>query len=183
MITRRRLGIGGLAAFILSLALVTPALAGGWTAVALDRVPTDARAGQAFTLGFMVRQHGVTPINSVTPVLRARNAATGESLIATAHQDGPVGHFVVDLTFPAAGDWRWSVTPQPFPEVDLGGVTILAGAAPAPQAQAAPSPAEGLATARSAARWLGVSALFVAIGLLLWSQRAALVRGRPVRAR
>lgn len=191
MILRRRFGIGALFALVLALALAVPASAGGWTTVTIDSLPTSIQAGQQLSLGFMVRQHGVTPISSVSPTLKARNTATGETLSAVARQDGAVGHFVVDVTFPSAGDWRWSVTPAPFPEVELGGVSILAAGAAASQGasqSAAQSDARGLsantlASARPALRWGGLVVLALAIGLGVWSQRAALVRWRPLRAR
>lgn len=172
MFGTRRLGIATLGAVALSLLLALPALAGGWVNVTLDTVPTSAQAGTPLTLGFMVRQHGVTPINSVQPTLQARNAATGETLRAVARQEGAVGHYVVDLTFPSGGDWQWSVLPEPFAEVALGSVTILpaGAAAPAPD-QPRPLASDAFATLRDTARWLGLAALLVALALALWSQR------------
>ena len=180
MFIKRRFARGVLCAVALALLLVTPALAGGWTVVTFDRVPTDAQAGEKLTLGLMVRQHGVTPINDVTPLLRARHATTGETVSATARQEGAVGHFVVDVTFPSGGTWNWSVTPAPFPVVELGGVTILPAIA-VPQADSVQFSDAALATARAAARGLGVAALLFAIGLGVWSQRASLVRWRVSR--
>ena len=178
MLSKRRLGIATLCTLALSLALVVPAFAGGWTTVALDTLPTDTHAGTPLTLGFMVRQHGVTPISNVSPVLTARNAATGETFQAAARQEGPVGHFVVELTFPSGGDWRWSITPQPFPEVELGGVTILPVTAAMPETTARTSPADLVATARSISRWVGVASLLAALCLAIYSQRDAVIRWR-----
>jgi hypothetical protein len=184
MSTKRRRCLGGLCALVLALVIAAPASAGGWTNVTLDSLPTNIQAGQNLALGFMVRQHGITPISNVTPTLKARNVATGETLSAVASQEGPVGHFVVDLSFPSAGDWRWSVTPAPFPEVDLGGVSILAAGAAAPQQAEGRGLSVGtLVAARSTLRWVGVLALLLALGLGVWSQRATLVRWRPLRAR
>jgi hypothetical protein len=191
MSTKRRLWIGCLCSLILALAIAAPASAGGWTNVTLDFLPTNLQAGQHLSLGFMVRQHGVTPISNVTPTLKARNAATGETLSAVAHQEGSVGHFVVDVTFPSAGSWQWSVTPAPFPEVELGGVSILPAGVAAPQQASQGSPAtEGrglsfdtLASVRPTLRWAGGLALLLALALGVWSQRATFVRWRPLRAR
>jgi hypothetical protein len=191
MTLQRRLGLGGVFALILALALAAPASAGGWTAVTLDSLPTSITPGQNLSLGFMVRQHGVTPISNVSPTLKARNTATGETFSAVARQEGAVGHFVVDVTFPSVGSWQWSVTPAPFPEVELGGVNVLAAGAAAPQqaAQGAPQTErrglslDTLASARPTLRWIGALVLLVALGLGAWSQRAALVRWRPLRVR
>lgn len=191
MFAKRRRCVGGLLALIAALVLVVPVSAGGWTNVTLDTVPTNLQAGQPLALGFMVRQHGITPISNVTPTLKARNAATGETFSLVARQEGAVGHFVADVTFPSAGAWQWSVTPAPFPEVELGNVTILAAGAAAPQQSAQSGPqAESrglsfatLASARPTLRWLGILALLLALGLGVWNQRATLVRRRPLRAR
>lgn len=191
MLTKRRRYVVGLLAIVAALALVVPVSAGGWTNVTLDTVPTSLQAGQNLALGFMVRQHGITPINNVSPTLKARNVATGESFSVSARQEGAVGHFVADVTFPSSGAWQWSVTPAPFPEVELGGVTILAAGAAAPQQTARSGPqAESrgpsfatLASARPTLRWIGVLALLLALGLGVWNQRATLVRWRPLRAR
>ncbi len=98
-----------LLAFLLLVFGVAPALAGSWAVVTLDSVPQAVHAGQQLSLGFMVWQHGVTPIDTafggppMMPLLTARNAATGETLRAEARKEGPLGHFVVDFTAPAAG--------------------------------------------------------------------------------
>jgi plastocyanin len=94
--------------------LATPALAGGWATVRLDQPPGDVPAGTPWRFGFTVLQHDVTPNSDVTPVIHAINKATGEKVTATARQEGPVGHFVAELTLPAAGEWKWEITPEPF---------------------------------------------------------------------
>jgi hypothetical protein len=67
------------------LALAAPALAGGWAVVTLDSLPREVRAGQSFQLGFVVRQHGITPTNQdldgkpLKPVLTARKQGAATS--------------------------------------------------------------------------------------------------------
>jgi len=124
--------VAALAAFLLPLG----ALAGGWAVVTLDGVPQTPHAGQVLSLGFMVRQHGVTPIDApygqgavMTPVLTARNTDTGESLAVDARKEGPLGHFVVNVAFPSAGTWSWAITPAPFAGTTLEPLTV---APPAP---------------------------------------------------
>jgi len=123
---------------IAMLALVAPALAGGWAVVTLDSLPREVRAGQSFQLGFVVRQHGKTPTNQdldgkpLKPVLTARKQGTATSsrdggtlvLIAAhasvqakgeetirveARQEGAVGHYVADVVFPSDGVWAWQI--------------------------------------------------------------------------
>jgi hypothetical protein len=147
---RRTLAFGMACALALAalFGFARPALAGGWAVVTLDALPVDVRAGQPVTLGFMVRQHGRTPIDVHTfegrmPVLRARHAASGATLAAEARKEGPVGHYAVTVTFPRDGVWSWSIAPEPFAATNLGELTVLpaAPAAPSPPASAAaPSP-------------------------------------------
>src|SRR5687768_17273007 len=119
------------AALIALLALATPALAGGWAVVTLDALPSEIQAGQAISLGFMVRQHGVTPVDTGEwggglPNLFARNSATGETLQVEARKDGAVGHYVLDVTFPASGSWDIEIIPPPFEGTKLGAFTVAA---------------------------------------------------------
>ncbi len=185
-------------ACFLSLALVGPAFAGGWAVVTLDTVPQGPQAGQTLSLGFMVRQHGVTPIDgayggaTMIPILTARNAASGETVRAEARKAGPVGHFVVDVAFPSAGEWAWQIAPAPFGPTDLGTLTVLAAGAaksqPATTAGGAKSPTtaeptalitSNLAPVRDGLRWLGIALLIMALGLGLWGQRATFLRRDP----
>jgi plastocyanin len=107
------------------LAVATPVLAGGFATVRLDEPPGDVVAGATWRLGFTVRQHDVTPTNDVTPVLRARHMETGEEITASAEQEGPVGHFVLEVTFPASGAWKWAIQPQPFEETSFEPLMVV----------------------------------------------------------
>ncbi len=111
-----------LTALIVTLALLAvsaPALAGGWASVRLDEPPGDVPVGKPWRFGFMVLQHDVTPNSDVNPIVRAINKQTGQEITATAVQEGPVGHFVAELTLPEAGEWKWEIRPEPFAETAL----------------------------------------------------------------
>lgn len=118
------------------LALAAPARAGGWAVVTLDALPREVYAAQPLSLGFMVRQHGRTPISNVAPLVLATRvdlagpAADAAALRVAARQQGQEGHFVVDLVFPSAGVWAWKIAPEPFGPTELGQLTVLASAAP-----------------------------------------------------
>ena len=173
---------------LLALVAATPASAGGWANVTLDRLPTDLRAGQTVTIGFMVRQHGVTPTNAVQPYLAARHLDTGDTARFSARQEGPVGHFVADVAFPAAGTWAWEAIPAPFPTpTKLGTLTVLpAPAAPSRSAGDSPALVTIAITPQVALRTAGVALVLVALALALVSRRgAADVPGRlrPLRSR
>ena len=172
-------------------ALAAPALAGGWAVVTLDRLPADVRAGETLHLGFMVRQHGRTPINNVTPYLRATRPGTSEVMRVDAKQEGQVGHFVLDVTFPSAGAWEWQIVPEPFEGTAFAPLTVLPAAGPAQPSPASPEPSAAPQEAGAsifgldpaALRWGGVALLLVAAGLALAAQRGAFDRRRAARAR
>lgn len=158
---------------------VVPALAGGWAVVTLDSVPQAVQAGQPLSLGFIVRQHGLTPIDTVAPILTARNSATGETLRAEARKEGPLGHFVVDFTAPAAGDWTWQIEPQPFGPTTLGTLTVSPVGTPTTATSPFAGPLAALLGAtflRDGLRWFGLLLLLFAAGLGAWSQRTLLFR-------
>ena len=109
---------------IVVLVLSTPALAGGWATVRLDKPLTDPVAGTTWRFGFLVLQHGVTPNSDVSPVVRAIHRETGEVVTTGARQDGPTGHFVAELMLPRAGEWQWAIAPQPFAETSFSTLTV-----------------------------------------------------------
>jgi plastocyanin len=103
-----------LAGAALLLLVSTPAFAGGWAVVHLDEPPTDVRSGTTWRVGFTVLQHDVTPTSEVDVVVTAVHQETGETVTANATQEGPVGHFVAEMTLPLAGGWKWAIEPAPF---------------------------------------------------------------------
>ena len=161
------------------------AQAGGWAVVTLDALPVEPRAGQTLHLGFMVRQHGVTPIDTafdvepMRPRLSATNTKNGTSIEVDARKEGPRGHFVVDVTFPGAGTWEWQIRPDPFPPTQLGHLTILPAAAISTQ----PDPAVGTGLEpsfpRATLRWVGALMLLVAGGLALAGRSGIFGHRRP----
>jgi hypothetical protein len=155
------------------LVLVPAAMAGGWAVVTLDELPLEVRQGQSVLLGFMVRQHGTTATNAVEPYLEARNVETGETIRFAAQQDGPVGHFILEVTFPSAGSWEWSIVPAPFAGTELAPLTVLPAVIqqvePAPVQTAAPQPDPG----RAIMRWAGLALLLAAAGVGADSLRRA----------
>jgi hypothetical protein len=102
------------------LALAAPARAGGWAVITLDALPQAVRAGEAFQVGFVIRQHGETPVSQdwtghpLSPTLRAKRQGSTQTLSFAARQSGRVGHFVVDITRPSDGVWEWSIAAPPF---------------------------------------------------------------------
>jgi hypothetical protein len=171
---RRRLSLGLILA-VSMLLLTSPAFAGGWAVVTLDTLPQEVRAGQALHLGFMVRQHGQTPISSVEPFLLATNKDTDEMLRIDGRQAGAVGHFEVDVTFPSAGTWEWQITPKPFGPTEFAPLSVLPAATASQQAaqpvtQPAPVTTAPRAIGQDTMRVAGVLLLVVAALLALGSR-------------
>ena len=153
-------------AVLLGLLFVVPsAVAGGWAVVTLDELPTEVRQGESLRLGFMVRQHGQTATNEVTPYLEARNTGTGEVLRAVGRQEGPVGHFVIEVTFPSAGAWEWAIVPAPFEGTPLPALQVLPAAVQQAGPEIAPFAVPQPDPGRSALRWAGLALLLGAAGV------------------
>jgi len=100
-----------LAAALLLLGLtLTGASAGGWATITADSTnPPQPNAGERFTFGFTVLQHGVTPAGWVGATFVGINTTTGARVEAKATNQGPDGHFVATVTLPNAGNWTWQV--------------------------------------------------------------------------
>jgi hypothetical protein len=96
-----------LALLPLAVALMVPAAAqaGGWATVELDQAPSGIVAGTPWRVELIVKQHGITPLEGVTPSVRIANDA-GVVRTFPARPAGRPGHYVADVTYPAAGTWR-----------------------------------------------------------------------------
>jgi Cytochrome c. len=113
---------------LLAMAFTVPALAGGWAAITLDELPGQVEANQPLEIGFMVRQHGVTPMSDLSPVIMAHLAGSTKSVRVLANEEGKVGHYVATLTLPLSGEWQWSIEAftvnQPMPALIVVDATM-----------------------------------------------------------
>lgn len=121
----KRYSLTFLLSSLLFLLAATPTLAGGWTVVTIDELPRQFRANEPTTLGFTVRQHGQQPINLENVVLTANQQQSGAHLTFTAKQKGAVGHYVVDVLLPTAGEWNWEIQPDWFPPVQFAPIAVV----------------------------------------------------------
>jgi hypothetical protein len=126
--------------------VASAALAGGFAVTTLDPLPQAIQAGQTYQIGYMVRQHGVTPFVGGHPAVRI--SRSGEELRFVGAPEGAPGHYVSTVTFPSAGAWTWVVDQNPFPEpqklgaIDVQAAPVVAQAAVSIPAQVtAPIPA------------------------------------------
>lgn len=86
-------------------ALTGTANAGGWATVELGEMPSGLVAGEPWRVELIVKQHGVRPMADVTPSVEITNDA-GAVHSFPARPTKQVGHYVAEVTFPAAGEWK-----------------------------------------------------------------------------
>ena len=136
---RQRATTAALSAIALTLILATSALAGGWANAIMDTPPDDpVSPGQPITIGFTLLQHGVTPVDWGMPQVVLTNEATGGSVTFDSRPQGAVGHWVAEISVPAAGTWSYQVRHDL--EIEMTGFDpITVGPAAAPAAGAAAS--------------------------------------------
>lgn len=162
MFKRTRIAIG--LVLILTFLFAVPAYAGGWAVISLDSLPTGVTAGEPFTVGFTVLQHGITPLDGLTPYITA--SLSGEQVSVSAESDKTPGHYTATLTLPTAGEWSWSIQAftmdQPMPALNVA--APVAGASQ-PKTEVAPVqvlPISALWIVRVLALGLGVIGLVFA---------------------
>ncbi len=159
-------------ALMLLLMTAITATAGGWAVITLDELPGQIVAGQSFTIGFTVRQHGRTLRDDLVPLLRFDRSDAKDSFTVTAKREGGSGRYVASVTLPGDGQWNWKVDIEPFGMVtqDMSPLTVVAAAPAAPVSAPAPASATTtvpVAPATSAMPLAaGVAGVIVAIGAL-----------------
>jgi len=83
---------------------------GGWAVITVDDLPDYVTVGQPVKLSFMVRQHGMTLLDGLSPRIQARSGSTEAVSDAT-----PVGllpgrgHYTATVVLPKAGDWTLTI--------------------------------------------------------------------------
>ncbi len=87
-------------------ALAGTAQAGGWATVELgEPAPSDLAAGTPWKVELIVKQHGVTPLDDVTPSVEITNAEGVTKTFPATHAGKP-GTYVAEVTFPGGGEWN-----------------------------------------------------------------------------
>jgi hypothetical protein len=117
--------IGALAAVLV---LPIPAAAGGWAVTYLDPLPEHMQAGQAYTVGYWVLQHGSHP--SMFPLTETGlrlTSASGEEKYYRGMPLSEVSHFAVAIRVPHDGTWSVKAVQQPFGPYDVGELTVPGG--------------------------------------------------------
>jgi hypothetical protein len=147
----------------------------------LDPLPPGGlHAGANIPIGFTILMDGVQPYKADVAEIVIRNG-TGKVLSYPATPDGPAGHYVAKVYFPAAGTYTWQVIQgSVFPPYDLGSITVLApasaGADGAAQTTPASAPVEPLPMA------IGFAAMLIALGGTIRLARLVRMQRRTVAA-
>lgn len=90
-------------------AIAAPAAsAGGWATVSLSTLPGDTDAGGTWTVDMTVLQHGVTPLEGVSPVITITNRA-GASRQFQGTPTGKRGVYRAAVVFPSSGTWSYEI--------------------------------------------------------------------------
>lgn len=133
--------------------------------VSLDELPQQITAGERLTLSFIVRFNSQR-WPSWDGMVTAVHTESGETITAVSTPTDETGRFTVDLTFPQAGEWRWSVNRQTMPPLRVRAAAPTGAAA---MSAAAPAPLAPLA--------VGIGgAAATAVGLFLWLRRRTPLR-------
>ena len=95
-----------LSAVAAALAIAPSASPGGWATVGFEPLPDGTSAGGTWSPTIFVKQHGVTPLAGLTPVVEIYDDETGAATRFTATETSEAGVYTADVVFPAEGDWR-----------------------------------------------------------------------------
>jgi hypothetical protein len=102
-------GLITLCTVVASLVLAGGAAAGGWATVGFEPLPAGTNAGSTWHPTITVKQHGVTPLEGLAPVVTIEEQSSGEQQSFVAVPTSSPGVYNADVVFPAAGDWRVAV--------------------------------------------------------------------------
>lgn len=146
---------------LLSLIIVPAVSAGGWAVVTVDELPVSAVAGEPLTIGFMVRQHGISPTSGLSPTITF-TLPKEEQFTVTAKEDEVTGHYSATVTLPKEGDWYWTVDAFSFPQ-PMPIITVVAPALAVTSQSVATETVPYMLIVRVAAFGLGLLGLFFAL--------------------
>jgi hypothetical protein len=94
---------------VVAAAVAVPvASAGGWATVGLDSLPGGTPAGGKWSVDMTVLQHGVTPLQGISPVITIVNT-DGDSQRFVGTPTGKPGVYHANVVFPSAGTWSYEV--------------------------------------------------------------------------
>jgi hypothetical protein len=96
-----------LATLVAALVVPTTAGAGGWATIGFAPLPDEVEPGQTWKPQLTILQHGVTPLDGLTPTITITGAEGAE--VFTATPTGEPGKYVANVVFPSAGSWAVAI--------------------------------------------------------------------------
>ena len=79
--------------------------AGGWAVITVDDLPDVAEAGKPVTLSYMVRQHGMTPLDRLNGEIEATAGKLTARGSVRPSSPSSNGHYAASITLPSVGEW------------------------------------------------------------------------------
>ena len=164
MFSRFRISIA--LAVLIAFTLAVPVFAGGWAVITLDELPAGVIAGEPFTVGFTVLQHGRTPMTDLDPTILVESP-DGEKSAVLAKPEGKPGHYSATLTFSTEGDWNWTIQAfsmeQKMPVLSVAAPSVASVNAPVAMTEPVKeSPASPIIIVRWLALGIGLVGLAIA---------------------
>ena len=121
----RRLGVVVVVLVLAAVGLVpaAPAQAGGWAVTLLDPLPDRIEAGQAYTVGYWVLQHGSHPFDGELGKTGLRLVGPGGEREFVGSPLPEAAHYAVSFAVPA-GTWQVSALQGWFAPFEVGSLTV-----------------------------------------------------------
>jgi hypothetical protein len=92
---------------LVALAVVAPALGGGFATVGVSPAPPD-EAGAVWKVRLNIKQHGRTPLDGVSPSIIVSND-DGKTETFAATPTGEPGIYAAEVVFPTAGTYSYRI--------------------------------------------------------------------------
>jgi hypothetical protein len=97
-----------LSAIAVALVVAPLGSSGGWATVGFEPLPDGMSAGGTWNPTIFVKQHGVTPLTGLQPVVEISDR-TGATTKFLATETSKAGAYEADVVFPAQGDWSVTI--------------------------------------------------------------------------
>jgi hypothetical protein len=97
-----------LSALVATLAVAAAASAGGWATVGFEPLPDGMSAGGTWNPTIFVKQHGVTPLPGLQPIVEITDDS-GAVETFTASETSEAGVYEASVVFPSQGDWTVTI--------------------------------------------------------------------------
>jgi hypothetical protein len=97
-----------LSAIAIALVVAPLGSGGGWATVGFEPLPDGMSAGGTWNPTIFVKQHGVTPLTGLQPVVEIADR-TGAATRFLATETSEAGAYEADVVFPAQGDWSVTI--------------------------------------------------------------------------